>query len=102
MDPLELVTRLPLPWLSRCRVPRHLGEVTSTGPEVPARECGLAQSDIERVWEAVEAGYESGISAEARAKIFGANAVDSWREECARVWAGLDVASNDPRIQWRE
>ncbi len=61
MDPLELVTRLPLPWLSRCRVPRHLGEVTSTGPEVPARECGLAQSDIERVWEAVEALYRAGV-----------------------------------------
>jgi CubicO group peptidase (beta-lactamase class C family) len=60
MDPLELMTRLPIPWLARCRVPRHLQEVSSAGVEVPARDCGLAQSDVERIWEAVEALYRTG------------------------------------------
>jgi CubicO group peptidase (beta-lactamase class C family) len=61
MDPLELVTRLPIPWLARCRVPRQIGEVCSVGREEPARACGLAQSDIERIWEAVEALYRTGV-----------------------------------------
>lgn len=60
MDPLELVTRLPIPWLARCRVPRQIGEVSSIGREEPARSCGLAQSDIERIWQAVEALYRTG------------------------------------------
>ena len=61
MDPIELLTRLPVPWLARCRVPSHIGELRSAGEEVPARACGLAQSDIERTWEAVEALYRTGV-----------------------------------------
>jgi len=36
-----------------------------------------------------------------REGLFDAGDVESWREECAHVWAGLDVESDDPRIQWR-
>lgn len=61
MDPLHLLTRLPIPMLRRCRVPHDVGEVRTVAEEVPAREIGLPQGSIERVWESVEAFYRSGV-----------------------------------------
>jgi CubicO group peptidase (beta-lactamase class C family) len=61
MDPIHLVTRLPLPFLTRCRVPSDVREVRSEGEEVPARQLGLTQGRVEAVWEAAEALYRAGV-----------------------------------------
>jgi CubicO group peptidase (beta-lactamase class C family) len=61
MDPLYLITRLPLPWLARCRVPRDVAEVRSAGDEVPGREFGISQGRIEGIWDAVEGLYRAGV-----------------------------------------
>lgn len=60
MDPFYLLTRLPVPFLARCHVPWDLRPLRSVAEEVPARESGLPQSAIERVWEACEALYRTG------------------------------------------
>ncbi len=62
MDPLELVSRLPLPFLARCKVPRDLERVSSRGEEIPARETGAEQQVVERIWEVAEALYRTGVT----------------------------------------
>jgi CubicO group peptidase (beta-lactamase class C family) len=61
MDAIEAVSRLPLPWLGRCRIPRHLADVLSTAEEVPARDVGIPQSGVEEIWRSVEALYRCGV-----------------------------------------
>jgi CubicO group peptidase (beta-lactamase class C family) len=61
VDPLEFVTRLPIPWLARCRVPHDLASVTCIGEEAPAREARTARGAVDRVWSAIEALYRSGV-----------------------------------------
>jgi CubicO group peptidase (beta-lactamase class C family) len=61
MDLLYSMTRAPLPLLGRCRVPWDLEEVRTIGHEVPARSVGLDSQAVERVWDAVEAFYHSGV-----------------------------------------
>ena len=61
MDPLYLIAQLPLPFLSRSRIPRDLFEVTSHGEEVAGREVGVSQGRIERIWGAAEDLYRTGV-----------------------------------------
>ena len=59
MDPLELLTRAPFPFLSRCRVPEDLESVTVRGEEARAR--GTTRDAVRRVWNATEALYRTGV-----------------------------------------
>lgn len=59
VDPLQRLTRLP--FLKRCRIPDDVRDVRSLGAEVPARELGISQGRVERVWDAVEALYRTGV-----------------------------------------
>jgi CubicO group peptidase (beta-lactamase class C family) len=59
VDPLQQLTRIP--FLNRCRIPRDVRDVRSMGGEVPGREVGIPQGRIERVWDAVEAVYRTGV-----------------------------------------
>jgi CubicO group peptidase (beta-lactamase class C family) len=59
VDPLQRLTRIP--FLNRCRVPSDVRDVRSIGAEVPARELGISQGRVERVWDAVEALYRTGV-----------------------------------------
>jgi CubicO group peptidase (beta-lactamase class C family) len=61
VDPFHLLTRAPVPALARCRVPWDVAQVRHVGDEVPARELGVAQGRIERIWDAVEALYRTGV-----------------------------------------
>ena len=61
MDPLYAMTRLPIPFLARCRVPWDLEEVRSVGEEVNPRSLGLDPKAVARVWRAVEGLYHSGV-----------------------------------------
>jgi len=61
MDPFFLLTRLPAPFLARCRVPRDLESVTTVGPEDPPREAGLTLASVDRVWRTFEALYRTGV-----------------------------------------
>jgi CubicO group peptidase (beta-lactamase class C family) len=61
MDLLYGMTRLPIPFLSRCRVPWDLDEVRVTGEEVAPREVGLDPEAVARVWKACEGLYHSGV-----------------------------------------
>ena len=61
MDPLYLITRAPFPFLARCRIPWNLRAVTTVAEEVPGREVGISQGRIDRVWDAVEALYHTGV-----------------------------------------
>jgi CubicO group peptidase (beta-lactamase class C family) len=45
----------------RCRVPEDLDEVRSVGSEVPGREVGVSQGGIERIWDAAESVYRTGM-----------------------------------------
>jgi CubicO group peptidase (beta-lactamase class C family) len=53
----------PLPFVTRCRVPRSLESVTSVRPgaEVDPRDAGVDPAAIARIWSAVENLYRSGI-----------------------------------------
>jgi CubicO group peptidase (beta-lactamase class C family) len=61
MDPLYLLTRLPLPLLGRCAIPEDLEEVLSVGHEVAPASIGLDPKAVARVWESVEAFYRTGV-----------------------------------------
>jgi CubicO group peptidase (beta-lactamase class C family) len=61
MDPLYAMTRLPIPFLARCRVPWDLEEVRTIGEEVNPRSLGLDPEAVARVWSAVEGLYHSGV-----------------------------------------
>jgi CubicO group peptidase (beta-lactamase class C family) len=60
MDPLELLARVPIPFLARCRVPKDLAEVTVVGDEVAPREARTTRGAVDRIWAAVEALYRTG------------------------------------------
>jgi CubicO group peptidase (beta-lactamase class C family) len=61
MDLLYEMTRLPIPFISRCRVPWELEEVRTIGDEVAPRELGLDPEAVARVWNTVEGLYHSGV-----------------------------------------
>jgi CubicO group peptidase (beta-lactamase class C family) len=61
MDPLHLLTRLPVRSLGRCAVPYDLAPVESRAAEVPGREVGVSQGRIERIWDAARALYRAGV-----------------------------------------
>jgi CubicO group peptidase (beta-lactamase class C family) len=61
MDPFELLTRVPLPFLARCRVPADLAEVTTVGPEATPREARTTRAAVDRIWQAVEDLYRTGV-----------------------------------------
>jgi CubicO group peptidase (beta-lactamase class C family) len=62
MDPLELLTRVPLRFLSRCQVPRDLASVTRVGHEDSLAGTGVDQQAIDSVWQAALAFYRTGIT----------------------------------------
>jgi CubicO group peptidase (beta-lactamase class C family) len=51
----------PLRWLNRCRIPRDLADVLDVAEEVPARDVGIPERDVEEIWRSVEALYRSGV-----------------------------------------
>jgi CubicO group peptidase (beta-lactamase class C family) len=61
VDAIELLTRLQIPFVARCRVPRDLAKVTSREAEVPAGDLGVSPRAIERIWRAVENVYRTGV-----------------------------------------
>ena len=60
MNPLSLLSRIPLPFVARCRVPRDLGGVTTIGSEEDPREARTPRAAVERIWNAVEQLYRTG------------------------------------------
>lgn len=56
-----MLTRLPVPWLGRCRIPSDLSEITQRGDEAPPRELGLEAAAIEALWSASEDLYRTGM-----------------------------------------
>lgn len=62
MDPLQLISRVPLPFLARCHVPEDLETVSSRGAETPARETGSDPAGVEQVWRAAKALYRTGVT----------------------------------------
>jgi len=60
MDPCYELTKLPLPFLRRCRVPWDLDEVRVDGDEVDPRDVGLDPEAVEGLWRTVEALYHTG------------------------------------------
>jgi len=61
MDLLHALTRLPLRFLSRCRVPWDLDEIQVCGEEVDSREVGIEPEAVESVWHVVEGLYRTGL-----------------------------------------
>lgn len=59
-DPLEWLTRAPIPGLARCRIPSDLDAVTCVGWEDPGGS-DVKRERIERVWERVVALYRTGV-----------------------------------------
>ncbi len=62
MDVFELLGRVPLPFLARCRVPSDPGTVASRGEEVSPWDTGADPKALDRVWEAAEALYRTGVT----------------------------------------
>ncbi len=60
MDLLPLLTRLPIPFVARCRVPDDLAAVTAIDPAEDPREGGTTRGAVERIWQAVESLYQTG------------------------------------------
>jgi CubicO group peptidase (beta-lactamase class C family) len=61
VDPLSWLVLPTLPLKRMCRVPRDLETVTDRGAEVRPREVGLARAAVERVWNAVQVMYRTGL-----------------------------------------
>ena len=61
MDLLHMLTRIRLPYLSRCPVPWDVEEVQVTGEEIDSREVGIEPEAVETVWHAVERLYRTGL-----------------------------------------
>jgi CubicO group peptidase (beta-lactamase class C family) len=59
VDPLERIARLPLPLMSRCRIPEAVASVESRGAELRTR--GKAREAVEAVWRAALALYRTGV-----------------------------------------
>lgn len=62
MDPLEWITRAPLPFLQRCRIPADLKTVTGRGREDSLAGTGVDAADVKAVWGAAEALYRTGTT----------------------------------------
>jgi CubicO group peptidase (beta-lactamase class C family) len=62
MDPFELLTHAPWPFLARCRVPEDLEAVTQVGREESLDGTGVDRWAIDEVWSAAEAFYRTGIT----------------------------------------
>lgn len=61
LDPIDWAS-LPLrPWKRLCRVPDDLESVTVRGREARPRDLGLTRGAVERIWDAVETAYRSGL-----------------------------------------
>jgi CubicO group peptidase (beta-lactamase class C family) len=60
MDLPFLLTRLPAPFLARCRVPADLDEVTTVGREESPRDARTSRAAVDRIWDAVRALYRTG------------------------------------------
>src|SRR5690606_19363406 len=61
LDPIDWAS-LPLrPWKRLCRVPEDLESVTARGREARPRDAGLTRGAVERIWDAVEALYRTGL-----------------------------------------
>ena len=60
---IPLVPRLPFvpDPLRRVHVPRDLGAITAIGPEVDPAVGGMTRDGVERIWQAVERLYRSGV-----------------------------------------
>lgn len=61
IDLIHLLTRLPVPFLARCKVPSDVAQVRTIGPEVPSRELGIPQGKIEQIWATAEGLYRAGL-----------------------------------------
>lgn len=61
MDPLFSMTKLPIPFLARCRVPWHLDDVTAVGVETDAGALDLDPEAVEQIWKSVEDLYHTGV-----------------------------------------
>ncbi len=59
-DPLHWIGQLNLPGTKRCRLPRDLEQVLDVGPEDPGGS-DVPAADVERVWDAVQAIYATGV-----------------------------------------
>jgi CubicO group peptidase (beta-lactamase class C family) len=60
MDPLHWIGQLNLPGTQRCRLPRDLEEVLDIGEESPGGS-DVPAADVERVWDAAQAIYATGV-----------------------------------------
>ena len=60
MDPLHWIGQLNLPGTKRCRLPRDLEEVLDVGEELPGGS-DVPAADVERVWDATQAIYATGV-----------------------------------------
>jgi len=60
MDPLHWIGQLNLPGTQRCRLPRDLEEVLDVGEENPGGS-DVPAADVERVWNAAQAIYATGV-----------------------------------------
>ncbi len=58
MDPLSLLTRVPLPFLARCRIPEDVSSVTVHGEEDARPD---ERAAVERIWRAALGLYRSGV-----------------------------------------
>ncbi|MEN8184076.1 MAG: serine hydrolase domain-containing protein [Myxococcota bacterium] len=58
MDPLELLTRAPIPFLARSPVPRDLDSVSDRGEEAPPSHLRGA---LEAIWQRALALYRTGV-----------------------------------------
>lgn len=62
VDVLEMVSRIPVPFVARCRVEHELGPVTSLGREDPLDGTGVERDDVEEIWRIAEAFYRTGVT----------------------------------------
>jgi CubicO group peptidase (beta-lactamase class C family) len=61
MDRLHPLSRLVGPFMSLCRIPPDLtGLVSVSDEEVPAQAAGISPETVARVWQGVEALYQTG------------------------------------------
>jgi CubicO group peptidase (beta-lactamase class C family) len=59
MPTLPRLPLLPDP-LRRVKLPSDLAEVTSVGAEIPAREAGMTNASVDRIWRSAEALFRGG------------------------------------------
>lgn len=62
LDPIALLSRAPLPWMHRCRVPHELDAITDVGEEEAPRGGTVEPEALERIWEVARLFYRTGIT----------------------------------------